>query len=126
MSGYLLDTHVLLWWLTEPDRLPAQARTVIADTTNPIYVSAAAIWEMAIKKSIGRLEMPSNLLEVLEQERIGVLAVQAVHALRVADLPLHHQDPFDRMQVAQVELEAMTLITHDQQIQRYDVPVMKA
>ncbi len=121
MSGYLLDTHVLLWWLAEPDRLPTEVRDLIADPSHAVHLSAAAVWEMAIKKSIGRLDMPANLLEVLEQEHIEVLPINAAHALAAAELPLHHADPFDRMQIAQARLEGLTILTHDAAILKYDV-----
>lgn len=121
MNGYLLDTHVLLWWLGEPDRLPREVRDLIADPSHAVYLSASAVWEMAIKKSIGRLDMPGNLVEVLEQENIAVLPIHAAHALATADLPMHHADPFDRMQIAQAKLEGLTILTHDAVIQKYDV-----
>jgi PIN domain nuclease of toxin-antitoxin system len=126
VSGYLLDTHVILWWLADPAQLAEPARLVIGDGANAVYVSAAAAWEMGIKKALGRLEFPNNLAEVLQKERIAVLDITLAHALAVADLPLHHQDPFDRMQVSQARLEDLTLITRDQEIPKYDVRCLAA
>ena len=126
MAGYLLDTHVLLWWLSEPSQLSAEARNAIAKGSHAVYVSSAAAWEVAIKKALGRLEFPGNLAEVLEKDHIEVLTITLPHALAVADLPLHHQDPFDRMQIAQARLENLVLITRDPQISRYDVEVLSA
>ena len=125
MSGYLLDTHVLIWWLSEPDRLPPQVHEAISNPETAIFVSAAVAWEMAIKKSIGRLEMPSNLPEVLAAESISVLDINIHHALAVADLPRIHEDPFDRLQIAQARLEDLALVTHDAQIHQYEVPLLR-
>ncbi len=125
-AGYLLDTHVLLWWLSEPAKLSGEARSAIAQGSNSVYLSSAAAWEMAIKRSLGRLEFPGNLEEVLRKERIEVLPVTLAHALAVADLPVHHQDPFDRMQVAQARLENLTVVTRDPKIAEYDVEVLVA
>ncbi len=124
MKGYLLDTHILLWWLSEPERLPGPVGELIRKPRHAVYVSAAAVWEMAIKKTLGRLDMPGNLPQVLQQERIGMLPIDVRHALAVADLPLLHQDPFDRMQLVQALLEGLTLISHDLQILQYDVPTL--
>ena len=126
MNGYLLDTHVVLWWLDDPTGLKAQAREIISAPTNRVLVSAAAVWEMAIKKALGRLDMPSNLLDVLADESIEVLAIGGHHALAVADLPMLHQDPFDRMQIAQAKLEGLTLITRDAHIRRYEIACVEA
>ncbi len=126
MPGYLLDTHVLLWWLADPGQLSTEARKAIADGSNSIYLSAAAAWEMAIKKALGRLEFPSNLEQVLQDDHIEVLPIGLSHALAVADLPVHHQDPFDRMLIAQAQIEGLVLITRDAQIAPYDVDVLLA
>lgn len=126
MNGYLLDTHVLLWWLSDPTRLKKPARAAIADGANIVYLSAAAAWEMAIKKSLGRLAMPTNLVEVLAAEQITVLDISLEHALAVADLPRIHDDPFDRMQIAQAQLEKLTLVTRDRTIQAYPINWMAA
>lgn len=125
MNGYLLDTHVLLWWLSGA-RVSATARKVLVERPKPVHFSAAAAWEMAIKKSLGRLEFPGNLEEVLAEEEIEVLPVSLPHALAVADLPLHHHDPFDRMQVAQAQLEGLVLVARDKMILEYSVESLKA
>jgi PIN domain nuclease of toxin-antitoxin system len=125
-AGYLLDTHVLLWWLAEPDRLPAAVRSAIADGGNRVCVSAAAAWELAIKRTLGRIDFPTNLEAVLAENRIDTLPITAAHALAVADLPLHHQDPFDRIQIAQARAEGLVFVTRDRQIERYQVEAMWA
>ena len=126
MTGYLLDTHVLLWWLGDPTQLSKSARSAIGDGGNEVYVSAAAAWEMAIKKRLGRLDFPANLVEVLRDEHSNVLPIGLEHALGVSDLPLHHQDPFDRMMVSQAKAEDLTFITRDDLIPQYGVPVLRA
>lgn len=126
MKAHLLDTHALLWWLSSPKRLSAPARRVLERKSNRVFVSAAAVWEMAIKRTLGRLDYPSNLGEVLRDEAIDVLDVGLPHALAVADLPLLHSDPFDRMQVAQARVEGLVLVTRDPQITAYDVEVLTA
>lgn len=126
MTGYLLDTHAVLWWLSDPSKLSNDAREAIAAGRNPVYLSSAAAWEMAIKKALGRLDIPGNLEEVLVKDHIDVLPITLPHALAVADLPLHHQDPFDRMQIAQARLENLVLITRDPKIAEYDVDLLTA
>ena len=126
MAGYLLDTHVLLWWLSDPSQLSKPARDAIADGSQAVYVSAAAAWEMGIKKALGRLDFPANLQEVLAKEHIEVLPITLPHALGVAELPMHHQDPFDRMQIVQARMESLVLITRDPRISDYDVEVLSA
>jgi PIN domain nuclease of toxin-antitoxin system len=126
MNGHLLDTHVLLWLLSEPEQLSPQARTTINMPSAGLWFSAASIWEMSIKRAAARLRTPENLLEVLEANQIRVLPVGAIHALAVAGLPMHHRDPFDRMLVAQAQTEGLTLITRDAEIQRYAVPIIVA
>ncbi|NOX58594.1 MAG: type II toxin-antitoxin system VapC family toxin [Planctomycetes bacterium] len=126
MTGYLLDTHVLLWWLSDPSRLSDEARDTIGQGENAVYLSTAAAWEMAIKKALGCLDIPGNLEEVLGKDHIEVLPIALSHALAVSDLPLHHQDPFDRMQIAQARIEDLVIITRDAVIAKYDVKVLKA
>ena len=124
MSGYLLDTHVILRWLSDQKKLSAAARSAIADGAHPVYLSSAAAWEMAIKKSLGRLDYPSNLEEVLAEDEIEVLPIKLAHALAVADLPIHHHDPFDRMQIAQARIERLVLVTQDSILAKYDVETL--
>ncbi len=122
----LLDTHVVLWWLDDPALLSSKARTAIAEGSNPTFVSAAAAWEIAIKKARGKLEAPDNLEEVLEQERFQPLPITLHHALAVGSLPPLHEDPFDRIQVAQAKVEGLTLVTRDSFQKKYGVPFIEA
>ncbi len=122
---FLLDTHILLWWLGDEQKLSPQIRAVISNPENVIFVSAATVWEMSIKKSLGKLSMPNNLLEKLKDNNFQVLDITAEHGLRVTDLPLHHKDPFDRMLIAQSMIEGLTIITLDTKFPLYDIPLLR-
>lgn len=122
----LLDTHALLWWLADDPRLADRAREAIADPASSVFVSAAVAWEIAIEQALGRLEPPEDLSVRLARERFEELAITIVHALRAGELPPHHSDPFDRVLVAQAELEGLTLVTRDPRIAQYGVAVLPA
>ena len=121
----LLDTHTFLWWITDSPRLSARAREVIQDSNNELFFSAASGWEIAIKAQLGRLQLPDNLeqfiVDQLSLNTILVLPIQLRHALHVYTLPQHHRDPFDRMLVAQSQIENLPILTTDSQIAQYDV-----
>lgn len=121
----LLDTQVVLWSLSAPDRLSNAATIAIVDPTNSVDVSVASLWELSIKQSIGKLTVDGNLREHLVRQRYSELPVLGVHALAVRDLPLHHRDPFDRLLIAQAR-EGLTLVTADHAMSAYDVPIMPA
>jgi PIN domain nuclease of toxin-antitoxin system len=118
----LLDTHVLLWWLTKDDRLTTPALRLIADAQ--VYVSAASAWEMAIKSALGKLRTPDDFERQLRQARFQELPVTIAHASIAAQLPMHHKDPFDRMLIAQTLQESLTLLTHDVTLPHYNARVM--
>lgn len=120
----LLDTHVLLWWLADDPRLAAGIRAAIADGGNTIYVSSVSIAEIAIKTSLQKLRAPDGLLRSLLAEGFDELPLLSVHAERLADLPWHHRDPFDRMLVAQAAVEQLLLATQDKKLERYGVEVL--
>ncbi len=122
----LLDTHVALWWLDEPERLAADARRRIADRSGQVFVSAASVWEVAIKEAGRGLELPSPFMETAESAGLLELPIRSRHAVRAGALPLHHRDPFDRMLVAQALDEGLVLVTRDPLIRRYDVPTLLA
>ena len=124
----LLDTHVFLWWVTDSDLLSEQARLLIKDGANELFFSAASGWEIAIKAGLGRLHLPDNperfVAEQLTTNAIFPLPIHLSHALRVYSLPKHHRDPFDRILVAQSQLENLAILTADPGIARYDVTVI--
>lgn len=122
----LLDTHVLLWWLDDPSSIAGRARELIADSSRAVFVSAAAAWEITIKRQLGKLDAPDDLEDALERERFQHLPTGVRHALAVAELPPIHADPFDRIQIAQARLEGLTIVTRDGRIPRYEVPCLRA
>ena len=119
----LLDTHVFLWWRLDSRRLNRAARETIA-TAEIVWVSAASAWEIAIKRTLGRLELDEPFASMVDDSDFSALDVTFAHAERAGILPPHHADPFDRMLVAQALVEGATLITHDRQLQPYDVPIL--
>ncbi len=120
----LLDTHILLWWLADDQRLPSQAGTTIADPDNEVVVSAASAWEISLKQAAGRLEAPGDLLDAVAANDFGALAITAAHAVAAGRLPPHHGDPFDRMLIAQAQIEGLTLVSVDERFSDYDVEVL--
>jgi len=115
----LIDSHLLLLWLADSPALPADARSAIGDERNLIFVSAATAWEIAIKKNAGKLKAPDDLDDVLVANSFEAMPITVKHALAAAALPRHHDDPFDRMLVAQAKVEGVTLLTHDQRLAPY-------
>ncbi len=122
----LLDTNVLLWWLAGSRRLPRSIVSEIEDPENEVAVSAVSAWEISIKRQLGKLAFDDDLPERLRRHDVAPLPVSADHAWLAGDLPLHHRDPFDRMLVAQAQLEGFTIATGDPQFARYAVPVLNA
>ena len=121
----LLDTHILIWALENNSKLSENARNVITAGRNMVFVSSASVWEISIKKSIGKLKAPDNLLEELLSHRFSLLDINAEHAQLAGELPLIHKDPFDRILVAQAKIEKLTLISADSQFAEYEVKLLK-
>ena len=122
---YLLDTHALLWARAAPALLSEEARTVFESNDTTLYVSMATLWECAIKRSIGKLELPDNFFEIVADD-YEILGIEISHLVAYAELPMHHRDPFDRLLVVQAQLGELTLLTRDPNIARYDVSIMVA
>ena len=126
----LLDTQCWLWMAAAPDRLSARARALVDTTDHELLVSAASAWEIAIKHALGKLTLPEPPERYVpsrsEALRTVPLAIEHAHALRVASLPPHHRDPFDRLLVAQAQIEDVPILTADPVFARYDVPVIEA
>jgi PIN domain nuclease of toxin-antitoxin system len=121
----LLDSHVLLWWLTLAGALKARTRHAIV-RAEEVYVSAVSVWELSIKAALGNLHLPEDLEEQIQKSALIPLPVTMAHGIAAAKLPPLHKDPFDRMLVAQASLESLTLLTADARLQNYGVAVMLA
>lgn len=130
MSRYVVDTHVWLWMQADPDRIEASTRTLLEDRANELFLSAASAWEIAIKYAIDKLPLPAEPTEYVpdRMRRSGTtpLAVEPAHALRVASLPFHHKDPFDRLLVAQSQILDIPIVTVDDVLDEYDVDIVWA
>jgi len=122
----LLDTHTLLWWLDDNPTLSREAFNIISDGKNVVFMSAASIWEIRIKKSIGKIDIPLNFKEILEKQPFEVLSITSEHAHAIKELPLIHRDPFDRMLIAQGKIEKLAIITRDSFFSEYNINVIKA
>jgi PIN domain nuclease of toxin-antitoxin system len=123
---FLLDTHVLLWWLDDPELLSDEARRAIANGRSSVYVSPISFLEIAIKEAGGKLTVPADIAGSLELCRFTELPLTVAHASAVRDLPPHHKDPFDRVLIAQARIEGLTLISRDSMIPKYDVRCVAA
>ncbi|MDW4896779.1 MULTISPECIES: type II toxin-antitoxin system VapC family toxin [Streptomyces] len=119
----LLDTHVALWWLSDSDELSDPVKELL-DTEPSVHLSAVSAWEIAIKQSLGKLDGPDDLAERVRDSQFTALPITAGHGVRAGRLPALHRDPFDRILVAQAQIEGMTVVTRDKWIPQYDVPVL--
>lgn len=119
----LLDTHVVLWWLADSTELSDEIKEQL-DAEPSVYVSAVTPWEISIKQALGKLEGPDDLAERVRDSQFSSLPMTAGHGVRAGRLPAHHRDPFDRVLVAQAQIEGLTLLTRDKRIPQYDVHVM--
>lgn len=121
----LIDTHVWLWWLTEPAKLNRDALAALSDDGADLFVSTASVWEIVVKHAIGKLKLPSPpsvlLPTALAHYRVTTLPITSSHALQVASLPMLHRDPFDRVIIAQAQFERLPILTADRALAQYDV-----
>jgi len=124
MSSFLIDTHVLLWWLADDATPSARAQSLLMDPEHTCHISAATIREIRIKEQLKKLSIPKKFESVVEQPGLSFLPITHIHANAVAKLPLLHSDPFDRMILAQADCERVTVLTHDAQFKKYKVPVV--
>jgi PIN domain nuclease of toxin-antitoxin system len=121
----LLDTHALLWWLEDSPRLLDEARTAIGETDNAVHVSAATVWEISIKTALGKLDIDeAELARELARGYLLTLHITGPHAWAAGQLPRHHDDPFDRMLIAQAAALSLTIVTHDRRFAAYGAPVL--
>ena len=125
MKRLLLDTHVWLWWLKNDVKIQ-NILEVIAKPQNEVYVSAASIWEISIKRALGKLEAPNDLDQIVEGKGFLPLPISLLHGQNAGKLPeiSDHKDPFDRMLIAQAQVEGLTIVTHDKKFARYQVAIL--
>ncbi len=121
----LLDTHALLWLITGDKRLSKTCRKMFLDTENRLYFSIVSLWEICIKKSLDRISLKNNWLDIIQEEMkansVQWLSVEVSHCSKVTDLPFHHQDPFDRMLIAQAIIEDLSILSRDSRFSAYDI-----
>ncbi len=122
----LLDTHTFLWWLSSPSQLTPLANSAIANPANEIQVSVISLWEIAIKRVIGKLQAPIDLRTDVTQAGFLLLPLTVDHIVATEQLPLHHRDPFDRILIAQAQLEGATLVSRDPHFPLYGVSMILA
>lgn len=128
--NFLIDTHCWLWWMSEPERLNATARRRIKNRRNAVFFSAASAWEIAIKAALGKLRLPEPAVDYVPSRVSGQgmvpLPINQRHALLLEAMPPHHRDPFDRMLIAQAQVENLPILTGDRHFLSYDVKVLWA
>lgn len=122
----LLDSNALIWAYARPAELSASVRQAIADADNDRFVSIAALWEIAIKVSTGKLSLTEDVARIIEDLSLELLPITLAHVRRVETLPSHHRDPFDRMMIAQALEENLTIVTRDRSFRAYGVPLLAA
>ena len=122
----LADTHAYLWWLNDDPTLSSKARTAMAESAAIVHVSAASIWEISIKTSLGKLEIEGDPVSEIWENGFVELPMTAEHAYRAGQLPRHHDDPFDRMLIAQAQLEDLVLVSRDAKLRAYGVSMLRA
>ncbi len=120
----LLDAHAALWWLADDERIGATAAELLTDASNTTLLSAAVVWEIAIKRSLGKLQAPAGLAATLIGAGAHPLPVTIAHAEAVGALDCHHRDPFDRMLIAQATIEQAVLVSNDQALVAYGIPIV--
>ncbi len=119
----LLDTHALLWWLAD-EGLTEQAKEAIADPANVVMASAASAWEISIKKALGKLSAPDDLERQIEESGFTPLPISIAHGTAAGQLPWHHDDPFDRMLIAQALAEGLTIVSRDKRFADYQIATL--
>lgn len=122
----LLDSNAYIWAITRPAELSATARRAIEDLENDRFVSIACLWEMTVKRAVGKLSLPDNYMDGVVHIGATLLTINVAHLRQVQLLPLHHRDPFDRMMIAQAMAEGLTIVTRDRAFRAYGMPLLAA
>ncbi len=126
MTTLLLDTHTFLWWLSDPNQMTSAATDAIAEPNNRVYVSVISLWEIALKRAIGKLVAPIDITKDVAGAGFELLPLKVEHIVKSETLPLHHRDPFDRMLVAQAAVEGATIVSRDSNMSLYTSPLIIA
>lgn len=126
MKRLLIDTHVFIWWLTDDPALGSVTKGVISRGNNAVYVSAVTPWEISIKRSLNKLQFDADIDEAMEKNRFFSLSITHSHAEQAGELPWHHRDPFDRMLIAQSQMEGLILVSADTVFSEYGIRLMNA
>lgn len=121
---YLLDTHILLWWLGDEQKLTNYIKEIISNPDNQIFISVASGWEIVIKQRSGKLPLKTTVQECFTKANFEILNINLNHILFLDKLPLYHHDPFDRILIAQAQVENLTFITSDEKIKKYKIKVV--
>lgn len=124
MNSYLLDTHIFIWAMEESKRLPKDIKSKISDPNNKVFISVATAWEIIIKRMKNKLKAPKDIPGGIKTAGFRVLPIEITHVLGVEGLPLYHQDPFDRILIAQAKIEKLTLITSDKKFKKYNLSLI--
>ncbi|MBI4600123.1 type II toxin-antitoxin system VapC family toxin [Candidatus Uhrbacteria bacterium] len=122
---YLLDTHILLWWFDDPSQLAQKAQMIIRDPHTLIFVSSVSTWEIVIKKALGKLRVSDRIFSLIAEENFTELSITVAHTQMLEKLPAHHNDPFDRLLIAQALCEKATLISRDGVFKKYTAPLVR-
>lgn len=125
-KDFLIDTNIFIWAMERSKKLSSKIRFILENPSNTIYISVATVWEIVIKQAKGRLKTPTDIEEGIRKAGFLLLPIQISHVLRIRTLPLHHKDPFDRMLVAQAQVENLIFISSDEKIWKYDFLLHKA
>lgn len=118
---YILDTHIILWWLEDNAKLDRIKRDIIANSENILFVSAVNIWEIEIKRSLGKLKVPDNIYQILYENHFIEMPVRINHVLELRNIKNYHGDPFDKLLIAQASAEKAILLTSDNVVRKYDI-----
>lgn len=121
---YLIDSHIFLWWLSGDKKISGSIQRILENPQNQIYVSVATLWEISIKHTLGKLPLKTTLSEMISVSGFEVLSITGDHILELEKLPFLHNDPFDRILIAQTKAEDFIFITVDAQIRKYDVKLL--
>lgn len=124
---YLIDTHILIWLMLEPKKLSTRATAILKNINNTLYISKISLWEIAIKTKIGKLDIKiefKEIFNILKKHDLILMSLENEHIIQTLNLPMHHRDPFDRMLIAQAQIENLTIITNDGSFVKYEVDIL--